>query len=74
MTQWLGLVSRVVMDQYTERKDKFMWNLSKGSFSVSSLYKYMMEEVNVLDNCASWNLKLDLKIKTFLWYLKRGSY
>jgi hypothetical protein len=31
----------------------------------------MMKEVNILDNYTSWNLKLPLKIKIFMWYLKR---
>ena len=60
------------MYQHIEQKDKFMWNLSKGSFSDSSLYKGMMKKVNVLDNCTSWNLKLALENKIFLWYLKTG--
>ena len=52
-----------------------MWTtLNKGSFVVSSLYKDLMLEVNVLDNCASWKLKFPLKIKIFLWYLKMGTY
>jgi hypothetical protein len=49
-----------------------VWTLNKDFFSVSSLYKDLMQEVNILDNCASWKLKLLLKIKIFLWYLKKG--
>jgi len=38
-----------VLSQFTELKDR-LCRLNKGSFLVSSLYKGLMQEVNVLDN------------------------
>ncbi|WVZ73514.1 hypothetical protein U9M48_021813 [Paspalum notatum var. saurae] len=70
---WHDLVSKVALVVLGEGKDIFTWNLNKnGSFSVSSMYSALVQE-----GCASrknlfWALKVPLKIKIFLWFLKRG--
>ena len=58
--------------ELNERKDEFIWSLNKRSFSVNSMYKDLMRENALPDFCVSWKLKLPLKIKVFLWYLKKG--
>jgi hypothetical protein len=32
----------------------------------------MMQENRIIDKCLVWKLRLPLKIKIFLWYLKKG--
>ena len=53
------------------RKDEFIWSLNKRFFSVNSMYKDLMRENAIPDFYVSWKLKLPLKIKVFLWYLKK---
>jgi len=36
------------------------------------MYKDLMQDSRVLENLISWKIKVPLKIKFFLWYLKKG--
>ena len=44
--------------------------MNKDVFSVNSMYKDLMENNSLPDSCISRQLKLPLKIRVFLWYLK----
>ena len=74
LVMWNNLLSRlthVALSQ--EEKTIFLWNLDqKGEFLVKSHYLGLIYQ-NVLNlNKRLWKLKAPLKIKIFLWYLRRG--
>ena len=51
----------------------FYWNLApNGQFSVKSLYTTLVFNNIPNLNRNLWKLKTPLKIKVFLWYLRRG--
>ena len=43
-----------------------------GFFSVQSMYNNLILENGLPVNCAMWKLRIPLKIKNFLWYLRTG--
>ena len=55
-------------------RDVFRWNLTtSGSFTVDSMYRALMHsEVPVSNNKKIWKSKIPLKVKIFMWYLRRG--
>lgn len=56
-----------------EQEDVFVWNLNKnGSFSAQYFYKDIMKSEGLPRKYIFWRVKLPLKIKIFLWYLKKG--
>nr|AAX96120.1 hypothetical protein LOC_Os11g20750 [Oryza sativa Japonica Group]ABA92956.1 hypothetical protein LOC_Os11g20750 [Oryza sativa Japonica Group] len=56
-----------------DQKDRFSWkNNKEGIFTVKSMYKLLMYEGLVPRKNFIWKLKIPLKIKIFLWYLKEG--
>jgi hypothetical protein len=57
----------------TQEQDDFRWSLDpKGQFSVKSDYLALIhQEVHNL-NKIIWKIKSPLKLKIFLWYLRRG--
>ena len=67
----LSLVRSVLEVQLTEHKDSFVWTRGK-VFSVQALYKDLLNEDGVQVDFSTWKVKVPLKIKLFLWYLKRG--
>ena len=52
--------------------DLFIWNLQKnGAFTVNSMYRHLVNNgLKVTQEI--WHMKIPLKIKIFMWYLKRG--
>jgi hypothetical protein len=53
-------------------KNEFIWGLHQnGIFSVKSMYLALIFDTRVRLDLTIWRLKLPLKIKIFLWYLKR---
>jgi len=53
--------------------DKFIWQIKKnGVFSTQSLYREIMKTESVSSKEVFWKANVPLKIKIFLWYLKRG--
>jgi hypothetical protein len=46
--------------------------VKKGLFTVSSIYRNLIQQGVVPDKSPLWKLKIPLKIKIFLWYLKKG--
>lgn len=73
LTAWLDLVSKVLNVTLTDANYSFVWGLTNNlSFTVKSLYSDMMQENMIIDKCLVWKLRLPLKIKVFLWYLKKG--
>lgn len=73
LVAWNELYSRIARVQLDQGEDEFTWGLTKsGKFSVKSLYQALIK-INIPNhNKVIWKLKAPLKIKVFLWYLKRG--
>ena len=42
-------------------------------FSVKSMYRDIMQEGRLPEHSVLWKLRVPLKIKIFLWYLKKGA-
>jgi hypothetical protein len=52
--------------------DRFIWGfIQNGNFSISSMYKALIKDTRVMHSTLLWKLKIPLRIKIFLWYLKR---
>jgi hypothetical protein len=73
LNEWLKLVSLVLPVNLNNDKDSFIWQIKKnGVFSTQSLYRELMKREKISGNEVFWKAKLPLKIKIFLWYLKKG--
>jgi len=72
LLEWQSLVARVAFINLNEDRDTFIWNLNNnGLFSVTSMYKYIVNNgIKVTQKI--WHMKVPLKIKIFLWFLKNG--
>jgi hypothetical protein len=71
LTYWHNLVAWVANTSLTDSDDKFIWGLHQnGIFSVKSMYIALIFD-NRVSLSTIWKLSLSLKIKIFLWYLKR---
>jgi len=69
---WPNLVARISHVQLNNNADVFRWNLTQsGTFTVSSMYNALISNGNVQFEKHLWKLKMPLKIKIFMWYLKR---
>ena len=58
----------------TQGRDTFHWNLTtSGSFTVDSMYHALTHSVVPVDNNKKiWMSKIPLKVKIFMWYLRKG--
>jgi hypothetical protein len=72
LLEWQSLVARVAFINLNEGQDTFIWNLNNnGLFSIKSMYKYLVNNgINVIHEI--WHMKVPLKIKIFLCFLKNG--
>jgi hypothetical protein len=73
LVMWNNLLSRLTHVALRQEEDEFLWNLDqKIEFLVKSHYLGLIyQNVPNLNN-RLWKLKAPLKIKIFLWYLRRG--
>ncbi|WVZ92389.1 hypothetical protein U9M48_038460, partial [Paspalum notatum var. saurae] len=70
---WIELRTRIEGIVLSHGQIVFYWNLSSnGKFSVKSLYDALMMTNLPNINQSLRKLKIPLKIKIFLWYLRRG--
>jgi hypothetical protein len=72
LNEWLKLVSLVLQVSLNNDKDNFIWQIKNRVFSTQSLYREIMKSEKTSRKRLFWKAKLPLKIKFFLWYLKRG--
>ena len=73
LTAWNDLFSRIANLRFTQKQDVFHWNLDpKGQFSVKSHYLALIHQDIPYLNKLIWKTKTPLKIKIFMWYLRRG--
>jgi hypothetical protein len=71
--QWFQLVTLVAYTNLNTNRDSFRWDLTaNGLFTIQSLYQAILDNGVARDNKDFWKLKIPLKIKVFMWYLKRG--
>ena len=70
---WNNLASRLASVRLNQETAGFKWNLNQtGVFSVKSHYLGLINQNVPNLNKRLWKLKAPLKIKIFLWYLRRG--
>jgi len=70
---WLDLVEKVAAYEIINGKDIFMWNLTNHKqFTMKSMYTNLMHSEGTPSDCITWKIKVPLKTKIFLWYLKKG--
>ena len=73
LKDWLKVVAEVILVSLTNQNDSSVWEAQKnGLFSVNSMYKFIMYRDVIPKNDMIWKLKVPLKIKIFLWYLRSG--
>ena len=72
LLEWRNLVATIAQVNLNEGIDVFIWSLHKnGMFTVKSMYKHLVSSgVRVTQEI--WHMRLPLKIKIFMWYLKKG--
>jgi len=67
------LLPRIANIELAHEQDEFHWNLHpNGKFSVKSHYQALLHTDIPNINKLIWKVKAPLKIKIFLWYLRRG--
>ena len=71
LLEWQSRVARVAFINLNEGRDTFIWNLNNNVlFSVKSMFKYLVNNgIKVTQEI--WHMKVPLKIKIFLWFLKK---
>ena len=73
LISWNNLLSRLEGIELRHERDEFRWNLDQsGVFYVKSHYLGLIHQDTPNLNKKLWKLKTPLKIKIFLWYLRRG--
>jgi hypothetical protein len=69
---WNDLVGRIVHVRPNDQDDVFVWNLHQhDQYTVHSLYLALISNGTTRLNKQLWRLKVPLKIKIFMWCLKR---
>jgi len=73
LVMWNNLAARLSNITLNHERDEFKWNLDQaGVFTVKSHYLGLIHQNIPNTNKKIWKLKIPLKIKIFLWYLKWG--
>jgi len=73
LAAWNNLATRLAALNLSQEDDEFKWDLDpSGVFSVKTRYRALINRNVPYDNKKLWKLKTPLKIKIFLWYLRRG--
>jgi hypothetical protein len=74
LASWNEQLQRLTSVHLMHGSDEFRWGLTKkGVFSISSMYKALIEPVQpILNNKFIWKMKIPLKTKVFSWFLHRG--
>jgi len=73
LVAWRELLSRLDHINLVDEDDEFRWNLGQsGHFSVKSHYQALIHSDTPNLHKRLWRIKAPLKLKVFLWYLRRG--
>jgi len=72
LRDWHRIVASLQDVNLLEERDVFVWGLNaSGSFTVKSMYAALINNgIRVSQDI--WQIKVPMKIKVFLWYLKKG--
>ena len=72
LRDWHRIVASLQDVNLPEESDVFVWGLNaSGSFTVKSMYAALINNgIRVSQDI--WQIKVPMKIKVFLWYLKKG--
>lgn len=72
LTNWHRIVASLQQVNLIQQRDVFVWGLkASGVFTVKSMYAALINNgVRVSQDI--WQTKLPMKIKIFMWYLKKG--
>jgi hypothetical protein len=69
---WHNLVQRIMAVRLNNNDDVIRWKLHQhGKYSVHSLYLALISNGMIERNKMLWRLKVPLKIKIFMWYMKK---
>ena len=72
LRDWNRIVSCLTYLNLQDILDVFTWSLhSTGQFSVKTMYAALINN-GVRLSQEIWRAKMPMKIKIFMWYLKRG--
>jgi hypothetical protein len=70
---WNDLVRQILHVRLNDQKDVFIWNLHQnGIYIVHSLYLTLINNGIANINKQLWRVKIPLKIKIFMWYMKKA--
>jgi hypothetical protein len=73
LAAWNALLPRIANIVLSQVQDEFRWTLTQnGLFSVKSHYLALVHCDVPSVNKRLWKLKVPLKVKIFLWYLRQG--
>ncbi|WVZ69697.1 hypothetical protein U9M48_018444 [Paspalum notatum var. saurae] len=73
LIKWNELVAKIAFVQLDNQHDSVNWILSKqGTFSVQTIYRYLVNQIAVPLNKSLWKLRLPLKNKIFNWFVLKG--
>jgi hypothetical protein len=76
LVAWNALLQHLASIQLQDGHDEFSWNLHEnGKFSVASMYNALIlpdVPINKISSNKLWKLKIQLRIKVFGWYLRKG--
>jgi hypothetical protein len=69
---WNDLLWRIMHVTLNDQSDVFVWSLHQnGCITVHSLYLALIANGTICTNKQIWRLKVPLKIKIFMWYLRK---
>jgi hypothetical protein len=69
---WLHLVHQLMQVQLSNKKDIFVWGLTRSDeYTVTSLYSDLLNDNTKYLKKYIWKMKVPLKIKVFMWFLRR---
>jgi hypothetical protein len=70
---WNDLVRQILHVRLNDQKDVFIWNLHQnGIYIVHSLYLTLINNGIANIHKQLWRVKIPLKIKIFMWYMKKA--
>jgi hypothetical protein len=73
LQRWNELVAKVAFVQLDYQRDSIKWNITKQeTFTVKSMYQNLVNQIAFPPNKSVWELKIPLKIKVFVWFLRKG--
>jgi hypothetical protein len=69
---WNDLVRRIMHVRLNAQADVFIWNLHQnGQYTVKSLSMALISNGVAHKNKQLWKLKIPLKVKIFMWYMRK---